>query len=282
MIIDRQRIAAQEVAMQNARAFGQLRLIIRSLAALAVLVAFPSPSMAQLKVLISGGFSSAYRQVLPEFERTTGIAVRTGSGASQGTGAQTIAAQLQRGVPADVVILSREGLADLIAAGRIIAGTDVDLARVPLGAAVPAGAPKPDVSTVEALKQTLLNAKTVVVPGSTSGIYLTTRVFPQLGIADRIAVKVTERGSQAASTVAAGDADIVIQPVSELMNVPGIEVVGRLPNEVQLVQTFAAAIVAGSNERDAGRRLIEFLASERTTAAIEKNGMDPVKKRTTN
>jgi molybdate transport system substrate-binding protein len=87
---------------------------------------------AQLNVLISGGFSGAYEQLLPEFERTSGIKVATGSGASQGAGPQTIAAQLSRGVPADVVILSREGLSELIAAGRIAAGTDVDLARVPV------------------------------------------------------------------------------------------------------------------------------------------------------
>jgi molybdate transport system substrate-binding protein len=265
--------------MNNARRFEHLRFIARFAAVVAALIAFPSAAMAEVKVIISGGFSTAYSQVLPEFERTTGIAVSTGSGASQGTGQQTIAAQLQRGVPADVVILSREGLADLIAQGRIVAGTDVDLARVPLGAAVRAGAAKPDVSTVEALKQTLLNAKTIAVPGSTSGIYLTTKLFPQLGIADRITVKVTERGAQAAAMVASGGADIVIQPVSELMNVPGIEVAGRLPNDVQLVQTFAAAIVVGSKETDAARRLIEFMASDRASAAIEKNGMDPVSKR---
>ena len=89
-----------------------------------------------VNVLISGGFSSAYEQLLPEFERTSGIKVTTGSGASQGAGPQTIAAQLARGVSADVVILSREGLSELIAAKRIIAGSDVDLARVPLGVAV--------------------------------------------------------------------------------------------------------------------------------------------------
>ena len=85
-----------------------------------------------MNVLISGGFSGAYEQVLPEFERTSGIKVTTGSGASEGTGPQTIAAQLTRGVPANVVILSREGLTGLIAANRIVAGTDVDLARVNL------------------------------------------------------------------------------------------------------------------------------------------------------
>src|SRR6478672_4433865 len=124
-----------------------------------LLAASPGAASAQVKVIISGGFSGPYDQLVPEFERSTGLKVTTGSGASQGTGPQTIAAQLERGVPADVVILSREGLSELIAAKRIAAGTDVDLARVPLGVAVRAGAPKPDVSTVEAFKQVLLKAK---------------------------------------------------------------------------------------------------------------------------
>ena len=97
-----------------------------------------------------------------------------------------------------------------------------------------------------------------------------------------ITVKVTERGSQAAGMVAAGDAAIVVQPVSELVRVPGIEFAGRIPNEVQLDQVFAAAIVAGSKEPDAGRRLIQFLASDRAAAAIEKTGMDLIVKRDTN
>src|SRR5215471_6912135 len=141
-----------------------------SIVVLATLLMCPLSASAQLKVMISGGFSGPYEQLLPEFERTTGIKVTTGSGSSQGTGPQTIAAQLARGVATDVVILSREGLSELIAAKRIAAGTDVDLARVPLGVAVRAGTPKPDVSTVEAFKQVLLKAKTVAIGGSTSGI----------------------------------------------------------------------------------------------------------------
>jgi molybdate transport system substrate-binding protein len=266
--------------MKNARSFEQLRCIAGSFAVV-TLLAFPNPSLAQVKVIISGGFSTAYKQVLPEFEKTTGITVTTGSGASQGTGQQTIAAQLQRGEPADVVIMSRDGLADLMAAGRIVVGSDVDLARVPLGAAVRVGAPKPDVGSVEALKKTLLNAKTVAVPASTGGIYLKTKLLPQLGIADQVNVKAMERGSQAAAMVADGGADLVIQPVSELMSVSGIEVVGLLPSEVQLIQPFAAAIVVGAKEPDKGKRLIEFLASERAVAAIEKNGMEPARKRAT-
>src|SRR5260370_17312534 len=125
---------------------------------------WPAAASAQLNVLMSGGFSGAYEQLLPEFERTSGIKVTTGSGASQGAGPQTIAAQLARGVPANVVILSREGLSELIAANRIVPGTDVDLARVPLGVAVRAGAPKPRGNTLEALNHTLIQATTLLFP----------------------------------------------------------------------------------------------------------------------
>jgi len=200
-----------------------------------------------VNVLISGGFSSAYERLLPEFERTSGIEVTTRSGASQGAGPQTIAAQLARGVSADVVILSREGLGELIAANRIIAGTDVDLARVPLGVAVRAGTPKPDVSTVEAIKRLLLKAKTVAVPGSTSGIWLKTELFPRLGIVEKINVKATPRGTHATQMVAEGGADLAVMPVSEILHAAGVDFAGSLPPEIQLIQMFSAAVVAGSN-----------------------------------
>ena len=229
-----------------------------------------------VNVLISGGFSSAYEQLLPEFERTSGIKVTTGSGASQGTGPQTIAAQLARGVSADVVILSREGLSELIAANRIVAGTDVDLARVPLGVAVQAGTPKPDVSTVEAIKQILLKAKTVAVPGSTSGIWLRTDLFPRLGIVEKINVKAAPRGARATEMVAEGGADLAVMPVSEILHAAGVDFAGSLPPEIQLIQMFSAAVVAGSREIDGAKRLIEFLASARASEAIRKSGMEPL------
>jgi len=228
-----------------------------------------------VNVLISGGFSSAYEQLLPEFERTSGIKVITGSGASQGTGPQTIAAQLARGVSADVVILSREGLGELIAANRIIAGTDVDLARVPLGVAVRAGTPKPDVSTVEAIKQILLRAKTVAVPGSTSGIWLRTDLFPRLGIVEKINVKAAPRGARATEMVAEGGADLAVMPVSEILHAAGVDFAGSLPAEIQFIQMFSAAVVAGSREIDGAKRLIEFLASARASEAIRKVEWSP-------
>jgi molybdate transport system substrate-binding protein len=237
---------------------------------------WPVTASAQLNVLISGGFSGAYEQLLPEFERMSGIKVTTGSGASQGAGPQTIAAQLARGVPANVVILSREGLSELIAAKRIAPGTDVDLARVPLGVAVRAGTPKPDVSTVEAFKQVLLKAKTVAIPGSTSGIWLTTDLFPRLGIAEKINVKVTPRGTDATGMVAAGGADLAVMPVSEIVHAAGVDFAGNIAPEIQFVQVFSAAVVAGSGEVEGSKRLIEFLASARASEAIRNSGMEPL------
>ena len=119
----------------------------------------------------------------------------------------------------------------------------------------------------------------VAVPASTSGIYLTTELFPRLGIADKLDTKIMPRGSQSAALVASGDAGIVVQPISELLHVPGLDFVGRIPGELQLIQSFAAAIVAGSMEVEASRQLIAFLASDRAAAAIKKNGMEPVEKR---
>ena len=245
----------------------------------AALFAWPLQSLAQLKVIISGGFSSAYEQLLPEFERTAGVKVTTGSGASQGTGPQTIASQLARGASFDVVILSREGLTELIAANRIAAGTDADLAQVPIGVAVRAGAAKPDVSTIEAFKRSVTSAKAVAVPGSTSGIFLTKEVFPRLGIADKVNVKVSPRGSGATQMVAAGDADFALLPVSEILHAGGVDLAGTIPQEIQLIQTFSAAVVAGSKEVEAAKRLIEFLTSARASETIRKTGMEPPGKR---
>lgn len=232
-----------------------------------------------MRVMISGGFSGPYEKLLPEFERTTGIKVTTGSGSSQGTGPQTIAAQLSRGVPTDVVILSREGLTDLIAANRIAVGTDVDLARTPIGVAVRAGAPKPDVRTVEAFKQVVLEAKLVAAGSSTSGIFLRDEVFPRLGIADKIRFTLTPRGAGAAAMVESGEADIGLLPVSEIVPVPGIELAGVIAEEIQLNQTFSAAVVAGSKEPEAAKRLIAFLTSEDASSAIRRGGMEPLGKR---
>ena len=244
-------------------------------AALIALLAWPQGALAQMKVIISGGFSGAYEQLLPEFEQATGVKVTTGSGASQGDGPQTIGAQLARGEKADVVILSREGLDGLIAAGRIAAGTDADLATVGIGVAVRKGAAKPDLSNVDAIRQALLKARAVAVPASTSGIWLVKELFPKLGIAETLNVMVSPRGAGATAMVAAGEADLGVLPISEILHDKNVELAGVFPAEIQFIQTFSAAVVAGASEAEAGKRLIEFLTSARAAAAIKGAGLDP-------
>jgi molybdate transport system substrate-binding protein len=234
-----------------------------------VLFALPASLPAQVVVLMSGGFSAAYQELLPQFEKSTGITVTTMRGASQGDGPTTIGAQLRRGTLADVVILSREGLAELSADGRIVAGSDVDLARVALGVGVRAGTPRPDIATMNAFKQTLLRAKSIGIQ-STSAVYLKTKVFPQLGIADALADKLSGAG---AADVASGAVEMVVLPVSEILPVRGVDFVGTIPADLQFDQVFAAAVVKGAKNPEASKRLIDFLASEKATPAVEKMGM---------
>ena len=233
--------------------------------------------MAQLEVLISGGFQGPYSQMLPSFEKMTGITVITKSGASQGSGPKTIKAQLATGVTADVAILSREGLAELIAENKIVPNSDVDLAQAPLGLAVPTGNAKPDISSTKAFADALVKAKKIVVPGSTSGIYLSKELFPKLGISEQISVQITERGSQATAALAAREANIAVQPSSELVNISGIDYVGPLPNSIQLIQTFAAARVMNSPNSEAAKKLIEYLSSPNAAESIKNGGMNLVR-----
>jgi molybdate transport system substrate-binding protein len=256
-------------------------MLKRALATLAVTLAMSfatseGRAMEKLTVMISGGFSPAYNQVLPEFERSTGTTVTTLSGASQGTGPKTIKSQLEQGADVDVVILSKEGLKELTAAGRIVRGSEVDLASVLLGAAVRQGSPKPDIGTIDTFKRALLNARLVALPASTGGIFMKNEVFPRLGIADKVSTKFLARGTESTGILAAGEADLAIGPMSELVHQPGIDVVGPLPGELQLAQMFTAAIVSTARNSEQAKRLIEFLASDRNMAAIEDSGMTPV------
>jgi len=239
------------------------------------LMLLPTAASAQLKVMTSGGFAAPLNAALPVFEKATGISVTVTLGKSQGSDPATIGAQLRRGVPADVVILSREGLNDLIAARQVMAGSDADLAKTPLGMAVRAGAPKPDIGTVDAFKNALLRAKSITYPSSTTGIYMATKLFPQLGIADAVAPKSSNAGVAA---VARGDAELAIQPVSEILHVPGTDFVGILPQSIQYVSVFSAAVVANSDKADQARQLIGFLASQKAGDAIRGSGMEPLAK----
>ena len=160
--------------------------------------------------------------------------------------------------------------------GRIVDGSEAGLAAAPLGAAVRQGSPKPDISSVDALKQTLLSARLVAMPGSTSGLFVKDEVFPKFGIADKVHFKIFARGSESTAALAAGEVDMAIGPLSELVGQPGVDVIGPFPDSVQLVQIFTAAIVRASHRTEQAQRLITFLTSDATEAAIKKSGMDPV------
>lgn len=236
-----------------------------------------SAGAAEVRVMISGGLSTAYKEVVPEFERSTGNKVLTAYGPSMGTTANAVPNRLERGEPADVLIMVGYALGDLIKRGKVIADSRVDLAKSPIGIAVKSGTPKPDISSADAVKRTLLAAKSIAYSDSASGVYISTEMFQRLGIADAMKDKARQIPAEpVARVVARGDAEIGFQQISELLPVPGIEVVGQLPPGLQKITVFSAGIATAAREPEAGKALIKFLASPAASAAIVKSGIEPI------
>ncbi len=248
-----------------------------ALLVVAALCAARAASADDIRVMTSGAFTAAYLQLVPGFERATGHKVLTTFGGSMGNGPETIPNRRQRGEPADIVIVAAAALDDLIAQGKVVAGSRVDLVRSTISMAVRAGAPRPDISTVAALTATLLAAKSIAYSASASGVYLSTELFQQLGIADRVLPKSRNAaGERVAALLARGDAEIGFQQVSELLPEPGIDYVGPLPPGAQRVTVFSAGIVVGAKKPDEAKALIRFLASANASAVIRKAGLEPV------
>src|SRR5262249_42622702 len=184
-------------------------------------------SAADVRVMISAGFYGVYSELGPAFERASGHHLITTRGPSMGDSPESIPTRLARGETADVVILDG-GMADELGQrGLVRADSKVTLARSLIGMVVRAGADKPDISTVDALRKTLLSAKSIAYSDSGSGTYLSTTLFPKLGIAEQIAGKTRKvrgppSGEPVAAVVARGEAEIGFQQVSELIHVPGI------------------------------------------------------------
>ena len=234
-------------------------------------------SAAEVKVMISGGLTAAYRALTPQFEHATGNNVATAFGPSMGTTPQAIPQRIARGEPVDVVIMVGDALGALIAQGKVVAASRVDLARSPIGIAVRAGAPKPDIGSVEGVKRALLAAKSIAYSDSASGVYVETELFRRLGIED--AVKAKSRmipAEPVGQVVARGEAELGFQQISELMPVAGIELVGKLPPELQKITVFAAGIATNAEQPKAGAALIAFLASPEAAPALVKSGLEPI------
>jgi len=240
-------------------------------------------SAAEIRVMISGGLTAAYKVLVPEFERATGHTVVTAYGPSMGTTVNAIPVRLERGEPADVLIMVGYALKDLADKGKVIPDSRVDLVKSPIGIAVKSGAPKPDISSAEALKRALLTAKTIAYSDSASGVYVSTEMFQKLGIAEEMKDKARKiPATPVGEIVAHGQAEIGFQQISELKPVEGIEIVGPLPDDLQRITVFSAGIATVSKEPEAGRALIKFLASSAAREAIVKSGMDPIPASATN
>jgi molybdate transport system substrate-binding protein len=240
-------------------------------------------SAAEVRVMISGGLTAAYKELVPEFERLTGNKVLTAYGPSMGTTVNAIPVRLERGEPADVLIMVGYALGDLAKQGKVIAGSSVDLVKSPIGMAVKSGAPKPDISSTDALKRTLLAAKSVAYSDSASGVYISTEMFQKLGIAAEMKDKARAiPATPVGESVARGDSELGFQQISELKPVEGIDIVGQLPPDVQKITVFSAGIAAVSKEPEAGRALIKFLGSAAAAPVIVKSGMEPIPAGATN
>jgi molybdate transport system substrate-binding protein len=238
---------------------------------------------AEVRVMISGGLTAAYNVLVPEFERATGHKVLTAFGPSMGTTVNAIPVRLERGEPADVLIMVGYALGDLIKQGKVVADSRVDLTKSLIGIAVKSGAPKPDISSSDAVKRALLAAKTVAYSDSASGVYVSTEMFAKLGIADAMKDKARKiPATPVGEIVARGEAELGFQQIAELRPVSGIDIVGPLPDDLQKVTVFSAGIASVSKEPDAGKAFIKFLASPAARDTIIKSGMEPIPAGVTN
>jgi len=230
-----------------------------------------------IKVMTSGTFTAAYLELVPQLERFTGKKFVTAA-TSIGTGENSIPNRLKRGEAVDVVIVADAVLKAFIRDGLVLAETYTPVVRSVIGMAVRAGAPVPDISTVEALKQTLLQAKSIAYSASVSGNYLTTELYRRLGITDRVAGKsrLIGGGVRVGAVIARGEAEIGFQQVSELLPVSGIAHITPLPPEVQKVSIFSAGVAASSTDPELAHSVIRFLASPGAAPAITKSGLEPI------
>jgi len=238
---------------------------------LGALIAGTGVKAADIKLMTTGAVEFILRDLIPPFERATGHKVNM-----MVIGTATAVDRIKDGAPTDLVLLNPEAVDDLIKAKKVVPGTIVHVFHSRAGVAVRAGAPKPDISTVEAFRQALLKATTIGHSLGASGAYFSTNIIPRLGIADQIKDKIRiAKGFPVGVLVAKGEAEIGIHQIAELMPIKGIDIVGELPPEIQTTLTYATGIHANTLEPEAAWAFSNFLQLETSAAAIRKNGMEP-------
>lgn len=227
--------------------------------------------MAELKLIATNAVRSVLDELVPPFERQSGHKVSISYTAT----AQTLE-RIKGGETADLVIATAAGIDELTALGKVVRGSRVDLASSMIGVAVRAGAPKPDIRTVDAFKRALLDAKAIAYTAAgLSGIYFS-KLIERLGIANEIKAKARIKpGGLIAEVVVAGEADLAVQMVSELLSVPGAELVGPLPEEINQVSIVAAGVFAGTSQSELAQSLIHYLTTPSATRVMRDKGLTP-------
>jgi molybdate transport system substrate-binding protein len=264
---------AQELPMR--------RVFLCVIVCLAAALAASAATAADIRVMISAGFFNVYAQLAPAFEKSTGHKLITTRGPSLGDSPEAIPTRLARGEEADVLIMDGHGADILDARGMTRPGSRMPLAESFIGMVVRAGQPKPDISTVEAMRKTLLAAKSIAYSDSSSGTYLSTVGFKKLGVADEIAGKARKvrgppSGEPVAAVVARGEAEVGFQQVAELIHVPGVDFVGTVPSDIQPPTFFVGALPKNSQHPDAAVALLRFLSSAEAASVITKAGLKPL------
>lgn len=254
-----------------------MKVSFKPVLALALAACCSLAQAADLTVMTSGGFTAAYQRLGPQYAAKSGDTLTTVLGPSMGKAPQAIPNRLARGEHADVVIMVGYALDELIKQGKVDPASRVELADSRIGMVVKQGAPKPAIATAAQFKQTLLAAKSVAYSDSASGVYVENELYKKLGIQPQMAPKSTmvER-LPVAEQVAKGEYQIGLQQVAELLPVPGVTFVGKIPEELQSVTRFAAGIPVGAEHPAAARQLLDYLASPGAQADVRASGLDSV------
>ena len=223
-----------------------------------------------IKVMGSAAVKEAYLELVPPFEKASGHKVIT-----TWIGGVDIVKRVTAGEATDMVFQAGNAIDGLIKIGKIAPGSRSDIATSWVAVAVKAGAPRPDISSGDALKRALLAAKSIAYSTGPSGVYLI-ELFERMGIAEQIQHKVTQiKGEPVGGAVARGEADIGFQQMSELLPVPGIDIIGPLSADIQQVTTFSAGIHADTQVAKAAREMISFFKTPVAHAVIRAKGMEP-------
>lgn len=248
--------------------------IWRVLAIAAALSLSGMASAAEVKVLTAGAFKQVVLALVPDFEKQTGNKVVVDNDTAGG-----LKKRIESGEAFDVAVITPAIVDDLAGARKIAAGSRVNLATVGVGVVVKEGAPKPDVSTIEAFKSALLAAKSVAyidpASGGSSGIYID-KLLERLGIADQVRPKVKlKKGGYVAELIVSGEAELGLHQISEIVPVKGAALVGPLPKEIQNTTTYAAGLSASSQNKDAAQALIKMFSGPAAATVLKSKGMEP-------